>query len=104
VASSSSAALSGTQVTTLRDRDKQIPVISRLRMEERAQLSDLQNLYVYASQSTERVLLSQISSIENTLEPQRIRRREHFRTISVLCDPVPGALSSEVLTVAWSET
>jgi len=100
VASSSSAALSGTQVTTLRDRDKQIPVISRLRMEERAQLSDLQNLYVYASQSTERVLLSQISSIENTLEPQRIRRREHFRTISVLCDPVPGALSSEVLAVA----
>jgi multidrug efflux pump subunit AcrB len=100
VASSSSAALSGTQVTTLRDRDKQIPVVSRLRMEERAQLSDIQNLYVYSSQSTERVMLAQISSIVNTLEAQRIRRREHFRTISVICDPVPGALTSEVLADA----
>jgi multidrug efflux pump subunit AcrB len=97
VASSSSAALSGTQVTTLRERNKQIPVVSRLRMEERAQLSDIQNLYVYSSQSTQRVMMSQISSIENALESQRIRRREHFRTISVLCQPVPGALSSQVL-------
>jgi multidrug efflux pump subunit AcrB len=100
VAASSTSAFSGVQVTTLREGDKQIPVVARLRMEERAQLSNIQNLYVYSSQSTQKVPLAQISSIENTLETQRIRRREHFRTISVLCQPVPGALSSEVLQVA----
>lgn len=100
VASSSTAALSGLQLTTLRDGDKQIPVVSRLRVEERAQLSDIQNLYVYSSQSTLKVPLAQISSIENTLETQRIRRREHFRTISVICQPAPGALPSEVLQTA----
>jgi multidrug efflux pump len=55
---------------------------------------------VYSSQSTQKVMLAQISSIQNSLEAQRIRRREHFRTISVLCDPIPGSLSSEVLVAA----
>ena len=41
-------------MTTLREGDKQIPVVPRLRMEERAQLSDVQNLYMYSSQSTAR--------------------------------------------------
>src|SRR5580700_8341072 len=51
VAQSSSAALSGASMTTLRRGDQQIPVVSRLRMEERATLSDIQNLYEYSSQS-----------------------------------------------------
>ena len=38
VAASSASGISGTQVTTLREGDKQIPVVTRLRMEERAQL------------------------------------------------------------------
>ena len=50
VARSSTAAMSGLVVTTLRRGDEQIPVVTRLRMEERAQLSDLQNLYVYSAQ------------------------------------------------------
>ncbi|MGB7436350.1 MAG: efflux RND transporter permease subunit, partial [Candidatus Acidiferrum sp.] len=40
VANSSSTALSGAGVTTWRRGDQQIPVVSRLRMEERANLSD----------------------------------------------------------------
>jgi multidrug efflux pump subunit AcrB len=100
VANSATAALSGMKVTTLREGDKQIPVVARLRPPERAQLSDVQNLYVYASQSTQRVPLVEISSIQNTLEFQEIRRQEHFRTISVECTPVDGTLSSEVLNAA----
>lgn len=101
VAYSSTGALSGIPVTTLREGDKQIPVVSRLRMEERAQLSDIQNLYVYSSQGTQKIPLLQISSVENTMETQRIRRLEHFRTISVQCFPVAGAMASEVLDAAW---
>ena len=100
VAYSTTTALSGMKVTTLREGDKQIPVVARLTSGERAQLSDVQNLYVYSSQSTQKVPLLQISSIENTLESQRIRRQEHFRTISVECSPIAGALSSEVLNAA----
>ncbi len=100
VASSTTAALSGTNVATLREGQKQIPVVARLRIEERAQLSDIQNLYVYSAQSTQKVPLVQISSIKNDLESQRIRRQEHFRTISVECAPAAGALSSEILSAA----
>jgi hypothetical protein len=47
VAASSTAAMSGMPVNTLREGDKQIPIVARLRLEERAQLSDIQNLYIY---------------------------------------------------------
>jgi len=100
VASSTTAALSGTSVATLREGQKQIPVVARLRIEERAQLSDIQNLYVYSAQSTQKVPLVQISSIKNDLESQRIRRQEHFHTISVECTPAAGALPSQILTAA----
>ena len=97
VANSSTAAMSGTIMTALREGDKQIPVVARLRMEERAQLSDVQNLYVYASQSSQKVPLVEISSVTNTLESQRILRQEQFRTISVKAFPAPGVLASEAL-------
>src|SRR5260370_37736945 len=100
VASSTTAALSGITVTTLRQGQKQLPVVARLRIEERAQLSDIQNLYVYSAQSTQKVPLVQISSIKNDLESQRIRRQEHFRTIIVEGTPAAGALSSEILSAA----
>ena len=98
VARSSTAAMTGMPVTTLREGDKQIPVVARLRMEERSQLSDIQNLYIYSSAGDQKVPLLQISSIQNTMVTQRIRRQDHFRTLSVQCFPVPGALASEVLT------
>jgi len=101
VASSSSAALSGTSVTTLRRGDQQIPVVARLRMEERATLADVQNLYVSSSESDTKVPLLSVSSIENVLERLRIRHLEHFRTISVQSFTIPGALPSEVFAAAW---
>lgn len=100
VAQSSSTALSGAGVTTLRRGDQQVPVVSRLRMEERASLSDVQNLYVYSSQSNNKVPLLTVSSVENELQTLRIRHLEHFRTISVQSFTVPGHLPSEVFKAA----
>ncbi len=57
VAAASATALSGYSVTTLREGDKQIPVVAKLRMEERARLDDINNLYVYSSSGTQRVPL-----------------------------------------------
>ena len=61
VANSATGALSGVAVTTLQDGDRNIPVVARLRIDERAQLSDIQNLYVYSSQTTTKIPLVQIS-------------------------------------------
>lgn len=98
VANSSTAAISGATLTAFREGDKQIPVVARLRMEERSQLSDIQNLYVYSStQAGVSVPLLEISSIRHTLETQRIIRQEHFRMMSVEAFPVPGRLNSEAL-------
>ncbi len=100
VAASSTSAMSGTQLTTLQDGNKEIPVIARLKMEERTQLSDLQSLYVYAMQGSTKVPLTQVSKIEHSMDTERIIRLDHFRTIAVRCFPRPGVLSSEVLKAA----
>jgi multidrug efflux pump subunit AcrB len=92
--------MSGVGLTTLRRGDEQIPVVSRLRMEERASLSDIQNLYVYSSQTNNKVPLLTVSTIENVLQTLRIRHLEHFRTISVQSFIRPGALPSEVFAAA----
>ncbi len=100
VAASSAVGMSGFEVTSLRESDQQIPIVVRLRVEERARLSDIQNLYVYALQSTAKVPLRQISGIDYQLQTEKIRRRNQFRTITVACFPVPGVLPSQVYAKA----
>ena len=97
VAVASATAMSGATVGVFKEGDKNIPIVARLRMEERAQLADIKNLYVYSSQTNNRVPLLSIATVGNSLETARIRRREHFRTISILCYPQPGVLASEIL-------
>jgi multidrug efflux pump subunit AcrB len=97
VAAASSTAITGQRVTSLREGDKQIPVVARLRMEERAQLADLNNLYVYSSQGAGRVPLGQVSTIEHGMQTEKLRRRNQFRTITVSCFPKGGVLPSEVM-------
>jgi multidrug efflux pump subunit AcrB len=100
VAAASSTAINGQRVTSLREGDKQIPVVARLRMEERAQLADINNLYVYSSQGTGRVPLGQVSSIEHGMQTEKLRRRNQFRTITVSCFPQDGVLPSEVMSAS----
>jgi multidrug efflux pump subunit AcrB len=100
VAAASSTAITGQKVTTLREGDKQIPVGARLRMEERAQLADLNNLYVYSSQGTTRVPLGAVSSVATGMQTEKLRRRNQFRTITVSCFPTEGKLPSEVMKAA----
>ena len=103
VANSTAAAISGAQVGLLKEGNKSIPIVARLRGQERAQLGQIENLYVYSSQQSTRVPLLSVATVRNILETGRIRRREHFRTVSVLCFPAPGVLASEVLGPAQSK-
>src|SRR5262249_11056056 len=98
VAAASLTAMNGYQVSTLREGDERIPVVARMRMEGRARLSDVQNLYVYSSQGTQKVPLQLISRIEYGLSTEKLQRRNQFRTITVSAFPADGSLPSEVLT------
>jgi multidrug efflux pump subunit AcrB len=98
VALSSAAAVTGLPVSTYRELDKQIPIAVRLRMEERAGLSDVQNAYVYSLTSNQRVPLRQVSNVTTEMAVSKIKRRNQFRTVTVSAFPIPGVLPSQVLT------
>jgi multidrug efflux pump len=100
VANSSAAAINGRAVTQLRDGDSLIPVVVRLRPDERASLSDVQNLYVASEKGTARIPLGQVSKIKYGMETEKLRRRNQFRTITVSTFPAEGVLPSEVLGAA----
>jgi multidrug efflux pump subunit AcrB len=100
VAISSAAGMNGFQVSKLYEGDNQIPIIARMRMEERAQLGDIQSLYVYSSQGQQKVPLRSISTIEYDTKIEKLQRRNQFRTITVSAFPVSGTLPSEVLDAA----
>ena len=91
-------ALTGLQAGVLREGDRQIPILGRLRMEERAQLSDLHSLYVFSSQQPASVPLGQIASLHLNPEIPKIRRFDQYRTVTVQCWPQAGHLASEVIS------
>ncbi len=102
VAVASAAAMNGAPLTTLREGDQRIPVVLRLRMEDRARLTDVQSLVISSLSGSGRATLRQVSSVGYGMETEKIRRRDQFRTVTVGAFPIPGALSTEVMDAARS--
>jgi multidrug efflux pump subunit AcrB len=100
IARSASGGLSGWKVGTLLDGDSHIPIVARLRQEERAQLADVANLYVYSTTGISRVPLSSLAPMTFQMSQERIVRRDHFRTMTVTAFPAPGMLASQVMEQA----
>ena len=100
VSDSIKAALYGVTSGVLREGDKQIPIVGRLRMEERAQLSDLRSLYVFSSQGAAPVPLEQVATVFWQPERPKIRRFDQYRTVTVQCWPAEGHLPSEIMAAA----
>jgi multidrug efflux pump subunit AcrB len=84
-------------VATLQEGKEQIPVLTRLRMNERARLSDIENLYVYSSQGRRRCRSARSLRSAYQMQTEKIMRRNQFRTITVSCFPTPGVLPSEIM-------
>jgi multidrug efflux pump subunit AcrB len=97
VAASTAVGLNGYRMTSMYEGNNVIPVVARLRMEERAQLGDLRSLYVYSTQGSTKIPLQQIASLSTGMRPEKINRRDQFRTITIGAYPKDGVLSSEVL-------
>jgi len=100
VAQSSAAATTGVVVGRLREGNRELAIVSRLRPEERAQLGEVGNLYVSGQSTGTKVPLGQVSRITYSVQAEKIRRRNQFRTISVSAFPAAGLLPSEVLKAA----
>jgi multidrug efflux pump subunit AcrB len=100
VARASSSATTGQAVATLREGEHRIPIVARLRMEERAQLADLGNLYVQASQGARAVPLQAVAAIGYRMRTEKLQRRNQFRTVTVSAFPERGFLASELLAAA----
>ncbi|HET9512798.1 MAG TPA: efflux RND transporter permease subunit, partial [Gemmatimonadales bacterium] len=103
VALSTAVGLNGFELTAMHQGDEVIPVVARLRMEERARLADLRNLYVYSMQGDSRVPLAQIATLQTGMRPEKIVRRDQFRTITVGAFPRSGVLASEVMKYSQPE-
>ncbi|MEE8298399.1 MAG: efflux RND transporter permease subunit, partial [Thermodesulfobacteriota bacterium] len=103
VALSAVTGLSGYQLTNFIEGDKSIPVNARLRIDERAELSDLESLYVYGIENQEKIPLLEVSTIKYAMDTSRIIRREHLRTITVIAFPAPNILTSTILKKADKE-
>ncbi|MCP3939869.1 MAG: efflux RND transporter permease subunit [Desulfobacteraceae bacterium] len=97
IAMSSGAGISGTNVGTLRQGDKQIPIVARLRLDQRANIQNVENLYVYSSKNETKVPLMSVANTHYGFQTERIRRLEQFRTITVMAYPANGALPSQVM-------
>ena len=97
IAGASSTAVSGATLTNLREGDKQIPVMARLRSDEFSALSDVDSLYAYSSTGRQKVPVSQVARMDYSFSGEVIRRRNQFRTITISGWPVEGKLSSEVM-------
>ena len=100
VAAASSAAMNGAPLTMLREGDRQIPVVARLRAAQRAGLSDIRSLYVYSLRGSKKAPLEAISSVSYDMRTEKLQRRNQFRTVTVGGFPSADRLPSELLAAA----
>lgn len=100
LAQSSMMALSGVRLTTLREGDRLVDVVMRLRASERGQASQVKNLYVWSGATGKAVPVEQIATVGTGIEPQKIVRRDLERTLTVGAIPKDGELASTLLADA----
>ncbi|MCW3096457.1 MAG: AcrB/AcrD/AcrF family protein, partial [Chthonomonadaceae bacterium] len=97
VAGSTAAGVSGQSLSVLRQADKQIPIVARLRPEERARVQDMGNLYVYSARGDQHLPIGQVAQIRPEMLRVKQHRRNQFRTITISCFPTTGRLPYEIV-------
>lgn len=97
VATAVEAGLSGHSVGQIREQDKLIDIMLRLRPSERTRLDDLFSLTVVKTKDPVRMPLQQLAQFEPQMVTPKIRRRDHERCITVRCDTTPGVLPSQIV-------
>jgi preprotein translocase subunit SecF len=80
----------------LREGRKNIPIVQMMDYGQRKTTTTLDQLYVYAGQSTNKLMLGQIAKLQYTPETALIRRVNQYRAITVSGLPKAGHVASEV--------
>ncbi len=89
-------ALSGYTATTIRERDRLIPVMLKLRPDERARMEEMRTLNVANMTTGAKVPLDQIGAFRPEFVPPKICRRDNERCMTVKADVAPGLLASKI--------
>ncbi|HVX12214.1 MAG TPA: efflux RND transporter permease subunit [Pirellulales bacterium] len=97
VAELMNGALAGVTATKIRERDRLIPVVLKLRPDERSRLDDLRTLSLPTARGASRVPLDQVATFRPEAVAPKIARRDHERCLTVKCDTVRGVLPSKVV-------
>jgi multidrug efflux pump subunit AcrB len=96
IAFASYSSVKGVPIGTLREGRKNIPIVQMMDYGQRKTATTLDQLYVYAGQSTNKLMLGQIAKLQYTPETALIRRVNQYRAITVSGLPKAGHLASEV--------
>ena len=89
-------ALSGFDATTIRQRDRLIPVTLKLRPDERSRMDDLRTMSVVSSRDRREGAAGPDRLVPPEFIPPKIGRRDNERCMIIKCDIAPGMLTSVV--------
>lgn len=98
IAFASYSSVRGVPIGWLREGRKNIPIVQVMDYCQHQSAEALKQLYVYAGESPNRVMLGQIADLRYSSEPALIRRVNQYRAITVSALPASGHLASEVTT------
>lgn len=98
IAFASYSSVRGVPIGWLREGRKNIPIVQVMDYCQHQSAEALKQLYVYAGESPNRVMLGQIADLRYASEPALIRRVNQYRAITVSALPASGHLASEVTT------
>lgn len=98
IAISTYSGVNGVRIGTLREGHKNIPIVQLMDYGQRETVTALDQLYIYAGQSTNKLMLGQIARLTYSPEIAVIHRVNQYRAITVSGLPAPGHLASEVTT------
>lgn len=99
VAQSLSSLISGRRLTTFNEGTHKIPVVLRLRQEERKRLDELEGMSV--SGQNGKVPLSSLAKVNVSWQPAKISRRGNRRTLTIAARVAPGELPNKVTERAY---
>jgi multidrug efflux pump len=86
------------EVNTYVDRGEEYKVIVQARSEDRATPSDLQNIFVRSSTTSQLIPLSNVVFLTEAAGPQELNRVDRLRSITIAASLAPGFTIAEALT------
>lgn len=99
VAQSLNSLISGRRLTTFNEGTHKVPVVLRLRQEERRRLDDLAGMSVTGRNG--KVPLSAFADVQVSWQPAKISRRGNRRTLTIAARVLPGELPNTVTQRAY---